>query len=138
MNTRKSCKFPWWKKHSLKKNITQLLILNFEKIYMKFEYLHDNSIFFKRYAITGNQKKIHKWIVKCTFFVVILPVTILIEIVYQATKKKIQIRLNTLWTFIILHNFIWQHLNMKRWPVHNDLNAYLPHQCMIIYLLIEC
>ena len=32
-------------------------------------------------------------------------------------KKMTQIRLNTLWPFILLHNFIWQHLQGPDGPM---------------------
>ena len=31
----------------------------------------------------------------------------------QATRKKMQIILNALWTFIIIHNFRWQHFRLQ-------------------------
>ena len=37
----------------------------------------------------------------------------LIAIVYRPQEKNMQIILNTLWTFIIIHNFIWQHFRLE-------------------------
>ena len=37
----------------------------------------------------------------------------LIAIVYRPQEKKMQIILNTIWTFIIIHNFIWQPFRLE-------------------------
>ena len=37
----------------------------------------------------------------------------LIAKVYRLREKNMQIILNTLWTFIIIHNFIWQHFRLE-------------------------
>ena len=42
---------------------------------------------------------------KCTLFVVILQVKTLIAIVYRSQEKNMQIILNALWIFIIIHHF---------------------------------
>ena len=42
---------------------------------------------------------------KCTLFVVILQVKTLIAIVYRPQEKNMQIILNALWIFIIIHHF---------------------------------
>ena len=57
---------------------------------------------------------------KYTLFVVILQVKTLIAIVYRPQEKNMQIILNALWTFIIIHNFIWQHLRLQHivWMQH--------------------
>ena len=47
------------------------------------------------------------------FFVVILQVKTLIAIVYRPQEKDMQIILNALWIFIIIHNFIWQHFRLQ-------------------------
>ena len=47
------------------------------------------------------------------FFVVILQVKTLIAIVHRQQEKNMQIILNRLWTFIIIHNFIWQHFRLQ-------------------------
>ena len=51
---------------------------------------------------------------KCTLCVVILQVKALIAIVYRPQEKNMQIILNALWTFIIIHNFIWHHFRLQR------------------------
>ena len=60
---------------------------------------------------------------KCTFFVVILQVKTLIAIVYMLQEKNMQMILNALWTFIIIHNFIWQHFRLQ----HMARMQYLMH-----------
>ena len=45
----------------------------------------------------------------------------------QAARKKMQIILNVLWTFIIIHNFIWKHFRLE----HMARMQHLMH----IYLL---
>ena len=50
---------------------------------------------------------------KCTLFVVILQVKTLIAIVYRSQEKNMQIIINALWTFVIIHNFIWQHFRLQ-------------------------
>ena len=55
---------------------------------------------------------------KCTLFVVILQVKTLIAIVYRPQEKNMQIILNALWTFIIIHNFIWQHFRLQHMAQH--------------------
>ena len=47
------------------------------------------------------------------FFAVILQVKTLIAIVYRPQEKNMQIILNALWTFIIIHNFIWEHFRLQ-------------------------
>ena len=37
---------------------------------------------------------------------------LLIAIVYRPQEKNMQIILNVLWTFIIIHNFLWQHFRL--------------------------
>ena len=50
---------------------------------------------------------------KCTLFVVILQEKTLIAIVYRPQEKNMQMILNAIWTFIIIHNFIWQHFRLQ-------------------------
>ena len=55
---------------------------------------------------------------KCTLFVVILQVKTLIAIVYRPQEKKMQISLNALWIFIIIHHFCmatFKSQHMGRW-----------------------
>ena len=37
----------------------------------------------------------------------------LIAIVHRPQEKNMQIILNVLWTFIIIHNFIWQYFRLE-------------------------
>ena len=48
----------------------------------------------------------------------------LIAIVYRLQEKYMEITLNVLWTFIILHNFIWQHFRLQH-MVHMEYLMYI-------------
>ena len=55
---------------------------------------------------------------KCTLFVVILQLKTLIAIVYRPQEKNMQITLNVLWIFIIIHHFsmaTFKSHHMGRW-----------------------
>ena len=45
----------------------------------------------------------------------------LIAIVYRPQEKNMQIILNTLWTFIIIHNFIWKHFRLQHMALMQQL-----------------
>ena len=47
----------------------------------------------------------------------------LIAIVYRSEEKNMQIILTAPWTFIIIHNFIWQHFRLE----HMARMEYLMH-----------
>ena len=91
---------------------------------MKLQCLHPNPSNF--------QRKTHQFLTrenyaseenKCTQFVVILQVKTLIVIVYRPKEKNMQIILNALWTFIIIHNFIWQYFRLQ----HMERMQHLMH-----------
>ena len=63
-----------------------------------------------------------------TIFVVILQVKTLTAIVYRPQEKNMQIILNVLWTFIIIHDIIWQHFRLE----HTARMQHLMH----IYLFV--
>ena len=50
---------------------------------------------------------------KCAIFDVILQVKTLIAIVYRQQEEIMQIILNGHWTFITIHNCIWQHIRLQ-------------------------
>ena len=71
---------------------------------------------------------------KCTLFVVIIQVKTLIAIVYRPQEKNMQITLNVLWIFIIIHHFCmatFKSQHMGRWKT---LCIFI----FTVYLLIEC
>ena len=55
---------------------------------------------------------------KCTLFVVILQEKTFIAIVYTLQEKNLQIILNTLWIFIIIHHFCMATLQFARYGAY--------------------
>ena len=55
---------------------------------------------------------------KCTLFVVILQVKTLIAIVYRPQEKNMQIILNVLWIFIIIHHFCMATFQSARYGTY--------------------
>ena len=85
---------------------------NFKYIYIKCKELRDNCRIFWIMQKTGKQWKLRKWRDQMHHFFIILQVTTSIAIVYRPQQNSTLIILNareTDDTFIILHNFIWQH-----------------------------
>ena len=78
---------------------------NFIYIYKILKITRRPTYFLIKYAKTGNQRKLHKWREQMTLFVVILQVKTLIAIVYRPQEKNMQIILNVIWIFIIIHHF---------------------------------
>ena len=78
---------------------------------------------------------------KCTLFVVILQEKTLIAIVYRPQEKNMQIILNAIWTFIIIHNFIWQHFRLPHMArmqhlIHISLSSASINRMLILQLKI--
>ena len=100
-------------------------------IYIKLKKLSDNPcIYWRNNAKTGNQRKLRKCENKCTLFVVILQVKTLIAIVYRPQEKNMQIILNTLWTFIIIHHFCMATFQSATYGAHVNVNTYLSFRCI--------
>ena len=62
-------------------------------------------LFFEEISKNWQSEKIEQVENKCALFVVILQVKTLIAIVYRPQEKNMQVTLNMLWIFIIIHNF---------------------------------
>ena len=66
---------------------------------------------------------------KYTVFVVI-QVKTLIAIVCRTQEKNMQIILNALWIFIIIHHFCMATFQSARYGAHAVVNAYLSFRCI--------
>ena len=101
----------------LKKHFRQICFsvpnINFKYVYIKFLYLRQNLVIFKEKMHLPTRENYASEEKKCIPFVVILQVKTSIAIVYRPQEKNMQIVLNKHWTFIIIHNFIWQHFRLQ-------------------------
>ena len=70
---------------------------------------------------------------KCTLFVVIHQVKRLIATAYRPQEKNMQIILNALWIFIIIHHFCLATFQSARYGTHAIVNAYLSFQSIYLY-----
>ena len=96
-----------------------LFLISILYTYIKFKKLRANPHVFwrntQKLAIRENCVSEEN---KCTLFVVILQVKTLIAIVYRPQEKNMQIILNALWIFIIIHHFCmatFKSQHMGRW-----------------------
>ena len=108
--------WPLWKKHSLQANMFRCSWFQFIYIYKSFKIMWRPTYFLKKNW--QSEKIVQVKRTNAPYLLLFFVVKTLIAIVYRPQEKNMQITLNPLWIFIIIHHFCmatFKSQHMGRW-----------------------